>query len=184
MTLRIDGLTRLLSSSCLVAAFAAAPLSLSFDAGTGLHLDASIAHARGGDSGGSDDGADHDSGDDHGGSDSDSGGSDDGAGHDSGDDHGGRGTDRSNDDRTDDHNRRGGTDTAPGKASGKAPTKATSADGVSRVERSARGLEVTFDDGSKVEISNGRYERKTAAGRTVEQRRATQADVNALLSAR
>ena len=162
MTLRIDGLTRLLSSSCLVAAFAAAPLSLSFDAGTGLHLDASIAHARGGDSGGSDDGADHDSGDDH----------------------GGRGTDRSDDDRTDDHNRRGGTDTAPGKASGKAPTKATSADGVSRVERSARGLEVTFDDGSKVEISNGRYERKTAAGRTVEQRRATQADVNALLSAR
>ncbi len=55
---------------------------------------------------------------------------------------------------------------------------------VSRLEISAGGLEVTYGDGSREEIENGRYERKDAAGRTVEQRPATAADVERLQALR
>ena len=49
-----------------------------------------------------------------------------------------------------------------------------------KVEISRNGIEVVYRDGTKEEIENGRYERKDANGRTVEERPATQADVNRL----
>ena len=48
---------------------------------------------------------------------------------------------------------------------------------VVKLERSANGVEVTYSNGVKEEIENGRYEQKNAAGRTVVERRATQGDV-------
>lgn len=49
-----------------------------------------------------------------------------------------------------------------------------------KIERSTAGIEVSYSDGTREEIENGRYERKNAAGRTVEQRPATQADIDRL----
>jgi hypothetical protein len=57
------------------------------------------------------------------------------------------------------------------------------ADGTVRpveIEHKVNGIEVEFSDGTKIEIENGRYERKNAAGRTVEERPATAADLAAL----
>jgi len=48
---------------------------------------------------------------------------------------------------------------------------------VSKVERSATGFEVEYANGWKVEVENGRFEVKNPAGRTVEQRPATNADL-------
>lgn len=145
-------------------------------------------NGNGGDRGGSDDRG----GDDHGGGR----GSDDGPG----DDHGGRGGDdgrgddrggRGADDKgRDDHGDRGrGRDDEPGDDRGRngrgrddaraSPTGPVGAPGgaVSRVERSAAGFEVEYANGWKVEVENGRYEVKNPAGRTVEQRPATSADL-------
>ena len=47
-------------------------------------------------------------------------------------------------------------------------------------EQSDGNIEVTYSDGTKEEIESGFYERKDANGRTVEERPATQADVNRL----
>ena len=52
--------------------------------------------------------------------------------------------------------------------------------GGAKVEISRNGIEVVNNDGTKEEIENGRYERKDANGRTIEERPATQADVNRL----
>ncbi len=112
--------------------------------------------------GGSDDG-----GGEHGGR-----GGDDGAGHDAGDDHGGRGRGNADgQDRGDDHGRRHGRGVTDASGS---PTTVTG------IESSANGIEVTYGDGSREEIANGRYERKDASGRTVEERTATTADVTRL----
>ncbi|UAB90929.1 hypothetical protein I5192_12950 [Ruegeria sp. SCSIO 43209] len=43
-------------------------------------------------------------------------------------------------------------------------------------------MEVRYSDGTKEEIENGRYERKNAQNRTVEERAATGADVSRLRS--
>ncbi|MBL8563505.1 MAG: hypothetical protein JNN06_14615 [Gemmobacter sp.] len=48
---------------------------------------------------------------------------------------------------------------------------------VAKVERSATELEVRYSDGTREEIDAGRYERKDASGRTVEERPATAADI-------
>lgn len=48
---------------------------------------------------------------------------------------------------------------------------------MSKVERSATGFEVEYANGWKVEVENGRFEVKNPAGRTVEQRPATSADL-------
>ncbi|MDT8856226.1 hypothetical protein RNZ50_14590 [Paracoccaceae bacterium Fryx2] len=55
---------------------------------------------------------------------------------------------------------------------------------VAKVEVSARGIEVEYRNGSKEEIENGIYERKNAANRTVEERPATQADIDRLMALR
>ncbi len=43
---------------------------------------------------------------------------------------------------------------------------------------------MTYADGSREEIEGGRYERKNAAGRTIEERPATEADIDRLLALR
>lgn len=162
-------MARLLSGSCLVAMFATAPLSLSFEDGSGLlRLDASLAHARGGD----DDGGDHDGRDDGGRGDDDD--------DDDGDDHGGRGDD--DDDDRGRHGGRGQDDDDHGRHG--AHHTVGLAEGVAKFESSGSEIEAVFTDGTKVEIENGRYERKNAAGRTVEERRATQADIDQLMALR
>lgn len=126
---------------------------------------------RGGDDHGGRGGDDDHGGDDHGGDDH---GSDDHGG----DDHGGRGGDDDHDDaddRDDDDRggRRGrGRDDKPsgpvgGGYAGARPTE---------VERSTRGIEVTYSDGWREELENGRYELKDAQGRTVIERSATPQD--------
>jgi hypothetical protein len=46
-----------------------------------------------------------------------------------------------------------------------------------KVEQAAGGIEVTYSNGVREEIESGRFERKDASGRTVVERRATQADL-------
>ncbi|MDZ4095988.1 MAG: hypothetical protein U1D35_13900, partial [Paracoccaceae bacterium] len=55
---------------------------------------------------------------------------------------------------------------------------------VAKYETSRNGIEVSFIDGSRIEIRNNRFERKDTAGRTIEERRATQADIDALTALR
>lgn len=94
------------------------------------------------------------------------------------DDKGGRGghgshDDDDDDDDDDDSSGTGGTTGGTGGGSG-----------VQKIEVSSAGVEVTYSDGTREEIENGRYERKNAAGRTVEERPATQADIDRLLALR
>jgi hypothetical protein len=119
-------------------------------------------------------------GDDDGGNSGRGGGDDDSSGHgrgrggddDGGDNRGGRGGD--DDDRA---SRRGGRDTGGLGA----PVPARPVDGarlrVVKVERGAGGMEVTYSNGVREEIEAGRYQRKDAAGRTVVERPATNADL-------
>ena len=76
------------------------------------------------------------------------------------------GDDRKGDDRGG-KKKRGGTTVTP------TPGPVT----VVKVERSATEIEVRYSDGTKEEIESGRYERKDASGRTVEERPAPPADV-------
>ena len=147
---------------------ALAPVQIARTSGAGLlRLELSLAHAKGG--------ADDKGGDDHGGHRS---GSDDRGGDDHGsDDHGGR----SRDDSSSHH--RGSDDTRARRA-GATGTGGSGTLTLAKIEVSATGVEVVYSDGSREEIENGRYERKNAARRTVEQRRATQADLDRLLALR
>lgn len=90
---------------------------------------------------------------------------DDKGGRKGGDDRKGR-DDRGGDDRGG-KKKRGGTTVTP------TPGPVT----VVKVERSATEIEVRYSDGTKEEIESGRYERKDASGRTVEERPAPPADV-------
>lgn len=124
-----------------------------------------------GSGGGSDD-------DDDGGNSGPGGGSDDDGSDDSDDDrgrrHGGHGTD--------DTAAGGGTGGVAGGTGGAAGGGGgAGGGGVTKFEVSATGVEVTFSDGTKQEIENGRFQRKNSAGRTVEERPATQADLDRLL---
>jgi len=157
---------------------AMAPVQIARCSGVGLFgLELSLAHAKGG--------ADDKGGDDHGGqrSGSDDHGRDDHGGDDRGnddhgsDDHGGR----SRDDSSSHH--RGGDD-ARARRAGATGTGGSGIVTLAKIEVSATGVEVVYSDGSREEIENGRYERKNAARRTVEQRRATQADLDRLLALR
>lgn len=80
------------------------------------------------------------------------------------------------------HKDKSGGDKSGKKRKGHKPTTTPSDGPVTavKVERSAAGIEVSYSDGTREEIENGRYERKNAAGRTVEQRPATQADIDRL----
>lgn len=193
----------------LAGAAIAAPVSVRLDPHAGLRLTSAMAFAKDGDRGGDDSGGrggDDRGGDDHGGRGGDDRGGDDHGGR-GGDDHGGRGGDdrggddhggRGGDDRGgDDHGGRGrgrddghaddhgghgrgrddrpsgtaGGGTVGGGAAGSRPTE---------IERSARGIEVSYADGWREELENGRYELKDAQGRTVVERRATTEDMQRL----
>lgn len=185
----------------LAGAAIAAPVSVRLDPDAGLRLTSAMAFAKDGDRGGDDSGGrggDDRGGDDHGGRGGDDRGGDDhgGRGGDDrgGDDHGGRGDDdRGGDDHggrgrgrddghADDHGGHGrgrddrpsgtpGGGTVGGGAAGSRPTE---------IERSARGIEVSYADGWREELENGRYELKDAQGRTVVERRATTEDMQRL----
>ena len=94
------------------------------------------------------------------------------------DDRGGRkgGDDRKGDDRGG-KKKRGGTTVTPTPTPGPGPGPVTVTVTVVKVERSATEIEVRYSDGTKEEIEAGRYERKDASGRTVEERPATPADI-------
>ncbi|WP_052714798.1 hypothetical protein [Paracoccus sp. S4493] len=180
----------------LAGAAIAAPVSVRLDPDAGLRLTSAMAFAKDGDRGGDDSGGrggddrggdDHGGrgGDDHGGRGGDDRGGDDhgGRGGDDrgGDDHGGRGRGR-DDGHSDDHGGHGrgrddrpsgtpGGGTVGGGAAGSRPTE---------IERSARGIEVSYADGWREELENGRYELKDAQGRTVVERRATTEDMQRL----
>jgi hypothetical protein len=143
----------------------------------------------GGDSGGG--GSDDGGGDDHGG-DSGGGGSDDGGG----DDHGGdSGRDGSDDGGGDDHggdSGHGGSDDGGGDDRGSRSGRGGGDDrggddradrGDAKVEIEGDKIEVTFADGTKQEIEDGRFEQKNAAGRTVVERPATRQDFEQLRAA-
>lgn len=146
------------------AAFLVAlPVKFGFNAGSGMiAVKSALALAS------SDDGDD-----DHSGSG--------GSSHDDDDDNSGSGSD---DDSSDDSSGSGSTgDTGTGDGTG-AGTGTGDGSGVQKIEVSSSGVEVTFSDGTREEIENGRYERKDASGQTVEERAATQADLDRLLGLR
>ena len=187
----------------LAGAAIAMPVAPDFNHGALPTLSPAFAHARGGDdSGGGDSGGHGRGGDDNGG---DSGGHGRGGDDRGGDDNGGRGRggdDRSNDDnggrgrggddkgdddrggdrgrgrgsddaRNDDRGRGRGRDDGrnPGTVGDRTPARA---------ESSSRGIEVTYADGWKEEVENGRYELKDAQNRTVVERAATRQDYDRL----
>lgn len=160
--------------------------------GGGRGGDSGGGHGRGGDDG---DGGGRGRGGDDGGGGRGRGG-DSGGGR-GGDDHGGRG--RGGDDGPgDDHSGRDrgrgaddgamGHDRGRGRGRDDGPTGRDRSGGIGRpadgtpvrLERSARGVEVTYADGWREELENGRYELKDAQNRTVVERPATQQDYNRL----
>lgn len=156
---------RLTLMIALAAILAAQPWSVRFDPASGsfaLSSGAALADSDGEDH---DDDRDDDSDDDHDDDRDGDHGDDDGRD----DDHDDHGSDDGNDDN--------GTDDdeiviIPG---GEGSPSA-----VSRIEISSDGIEVTYSDGSREEVESGVYERKDTTGRTVEERPATQADLDRL----
>ncbi len=150
----------------MAAVLAAAPLSVRMENGLGVpSISLSAALAKSGNSGSGNSGSGN-SGSGSSGSGGHSGGSDD-SGHHSDDDD----DDSDHHSGYDDSGHHGGT-----------PTGGTNGGGLSvaKIESSAAGIEVTYSDGSREEIENGRYEAKNSAGRTVMERPATQADIDRL----
>lgn len=185
----------------LAGAAIAAPVSVRLDPDAGLRLTSAMAFAKDGDRGGDDSGGrggDDRGGDDHGGRGGDDRGGDDHGGRGSddrgGDDHGGRGgEDRGGDDHggrgrgrddghSDDHggHGRGRDDRPSGTAGGGTVGGGAAGSRPTEIERSARGIEVSYADGWREELENGRYELKDAQGRTVVERRATTEDMQRL----
>ncbi len=177
----------------LAGAAIAAPVSVRLDPDAGLRLTSAMAFAKDGDRGGDDSGGrggDDRGGDDHGGRGGDDRGGDDhgGRGGDDrgdddrgGDDHGGRGRGR-DDGHSDDHggHGRGRDDRPSGTAGGGTVGGGAAGSRPTEIERSARGIEVSYADGWREELENGRYELKDAQGRTVIERRATTEDMQRL----
>ncbi|MBC7141132.1 MAG: hypothetical protein H5U18_03070 [Rhodobacteraceae bacterium] len=127
------------------------------------------------------------SGDDDGGD--DKGGSGGSGRDDDDDDNSGRGSsgddddDSSDDDSSDDDSDDDSSSSSDGSSSSSGGAADGSGDGVSvsKIEVSSSGVEVRYSDGTKEEIEAGRYERKNSAGRTVEERPATQADIDRIM---
>lgn len=193
----------------LAGAAIAAPVSVRLDPDAGLRLTSAMAFAKDGDRGGDDSGGrggddrggddhggrggddhggrggDDREGDDHGGRGGDDRGGDDHGGRDGddrgGDDHGGRGRGR-DDGHSDDHggHGRGRDDRPSGTAGGGTVGGGAAGSRPTEIERSARGIEVSYADGWREELENGRYELKDAQGRTVVERRATTEDMQRL----
>lgn len=159
----------------------ALPFHMTFDKAEGtIAVKASQAFAKSGDDDGDDDNSGSGGGDDDDDDNSGSGSDDD----DDDDDDNSSGSDSDDDDDSSDDS--SSDDSSSSSSSG--GTSSSSTDGsngsvtVSKIEVSSAGVEVRYSDGTKEEIENGRYERKDAAGRTVEERPATQADLDRILS--
>ncbi len=191
-------ISHLLGTVTLASVFAANPYTIGFDFDNGFHVEPSFALA---DSGKGKDGnddrdddrdGDHDDGHDDGGDDGHDDGGDDGhddSGDDGHDDSGDDGHDDSGDDDQDDSGDDDGADDDSSrqsnkKSNGNAGNSGSGGKpvGVTKIETNAAGVEVRYSDGTKEEIENGRYERKNAQNRTVEERPATGADVTRLRS--
>lgn len=177
------------------------------DGGMRLELKFGQSFAKDGDSsgrggGGDSDGGGHggdsgsDSGGDRGGGGDDRGGDDRGGDDRGGDDHdrGDRADDRGRDrDRDDDrrhgrhddddnHNGRHGRDSRPANlADFFSPDRERGS--IAKAESEGSALEVTYSDGWKEEVENGRYELKDPTNQTVVERAATQSDIDRLNSA-
>lgn len=156
---------RLTLMIALAAILAAQPWSVRFDHQTGSFAIASGAAL----ADGSDDDHGDDRDDDHDDDRDDDHGSDD---DDHGDDHDDGGSDDRDDDRNDDDD-----DIVIIPDAGDTPAGTVS---VRRIELSSEGIEVSYSDGSREEVESGIYERKDPTGRTVEERPATQADLDRL----
>ncbi len=169
--------TQLLATTALGGLLVAAPVALEIDAQSGvIALAPTVALAKDGeDNSGSGSGSDRDrdrdddrSGSNSGSDDDDRSGSNSGSDDDD-HDNSGHGSDDDDHDEDEDHaGRHGGDDDD---------------DRGPKVEIFGDNVEITFADGTKEEIENGVYERKNAAGRTVEERPATQADIDRLMAA-
>ncbi|WP_245222554.1 hypothetical protein [Ruegeria sp. HKCCSP351] len=172
---------QLLSTAALASLIVMTPYVPTFDAEGHLRLEPAYAFAKSGK------GSDGDGGDDDrdGNSGSGSGGDrDDDRDDSSGSGKGGRDSDDDDDDDDDDD---GSSRSGRGSGSGKTDRsqsggRPSGSAGITKVETSASGIEVRYADGTKEEIENGRYERKNAQNRTVEERPATGADVSRLRS--
>jgi hypothetical protein len=158
-TITLRNLTgKLLASSALVALIAGAPATVDIDPNSGvIAVKPSLALAKGDNSGSGGGGG----GGDDGGSDSSGSGS---GGDDGGRDNSGPGS--SGDDGHDDNS-------GPG-------SKSVNDDSGAKAEIDGDNIEISYPDGTKEEIENGVYERKDATGNTVEERPATQTDVDRL----
>lgn len=175
MTARFPRLALLLGTAAMIAA---APVGLQFDPASGAFaLKPAMALARGGD----DDGPRHDADDDHGG-DRDDDSSDDDDSHDDSDDgdDSDDDSDDGDDDSLDDGDDSDDDSVSTGPTKGKSLAAAAGTRKVSKVEVSRRGIEVTYRNGAKEQIEGRWYERKDKTGRTVEERLATQADIDRL----
>lgn len=148
-------ITLLLLRASAALAVALAPLQLSLD-GAMPKLKAAVALA-------DDDDSDSGGGDSGG---SDSGGGGGGSDHDDDDD------DDSDDDASDDDDSDDGDDDDDDE-------RVNPATG-DRVEIDGNEIKVIHADGTKEEVDDGVYEMKDAKGRTIVERRATQADINRL----
>ena len=183
-----------LCGTALAALLVAAPLQFALDLGGDvLALKGKAVFARGGgDDGGSSGrggGGDSSGGGDHGGS-SGRGGGDAG-----GDDHGGNSGHGGDNGDDDDHggssghgsdDRGGGDDQGDSSGRGSGDDRGgedRTSHGDMKVESEGDKIEVTFPDGTKQEIENGRFEQKNAAGRTIVERPATRADFERLRGA-
>ncbi|HSA82314.1 MAG TPA: hypothetical protein VLE23_15970 [Geminicoccaceae bacterium] len=127
--------------------------------------------------GGDDGGSSGRGGGDDGGSSGRSGGDDGGSSGSSGSNSGPGGGGSSGRGGGDDHARRGGGDDDGRREDDRADRGGT------KVEIEGDKIEVTFADGTKQEIEDGRFEQKNAAGRTIVERPATPEDVNRLKAA-
>ncbi|WP_260063776.1 hypothetical protein [Ruegeria sp. B32] len=158
----------------LATLISAAPYTPKFSTEGGLQLEPAYAFAKSG-KGKSGSGRDDDDDDDDREDDDDDDREDDDDDRDDDDD-----DDRDDDDDDDDDDRSSRSGSKKGSSqSGSTPTGSA---GITKVETTANGIEVRYADGTKEEIENGRYERKNAQNRTVEERPATGADISRLRS--
>lgn len=157
----LDLIGKTLGGGAVAALLSVSPFTAAIDANAGLHLDPGYAMAKGSNSGrgGGGGGDDDDDRSGRGG-----GGDDDRSGRGGGDD-------------DDDEDRSSSDDSAfrGSRSSGGAIR-------VTKIETSGNSVEIRYSDGTKEEIENGRYERKNASNRTIEERLATGADLSRLRS--
>lgn len=176
---RVSGMWVLRAGTVLTAGalLAASPVQLRFDSGSGVAgIGVSVAHAKDGRED-REDKEDREDRSDRGGSHDKGGSGKSGSGKGGSDD---SRDDDSHDDDSDDDSDDDGHGSSSGKGrddSGRDDGRSSSDDSRDR-DRSGNddSYEVTLGDGSRVEVENGRFERKDASGRTIEERPATAAD--------